>query len=93
MSGVNPRGIATRNGVPFASDAVATAGSEGLHTHTTPIAGVDIGGERGREAAGRLGATSSSTSSSNPSMSLGPERGEPLGGAEVVVGKNKRKED
>jgi hypothetical protein len=98
--GVNPRGIATRNGVPFASDQVATAGSEVLQTHTPPSSisatgssalDLDLGGESGRSGAGRSGHSSSSTN--NPSMSLGPERGEPLGGAEVVVVKSKRKED
>jgi hypothetical protein len=83
-SGLNPRGIATRNGVPAVPDAVGIPGAGGGGGGT---------GEEMRRARG----TRTPSRPSTPSMSLGPDRGEALGRVEIVDTKGlaqpKRKDD
>jgi len=82
-SGLNPRGIATRNGVPAVPDSVVSGGVNGNgKTEESDLT------RRGRGIPSRP---------STPSMSLGPDRGETLGRAEIVDTKGqaqpKRKDD
>jgi hypothetical protein len=81
-SGLNPRGIATRNGVPAVPDGSdepeVTRRKSPMRSNT----GVGVGAGTGK---------------AGPSMSLGPERGEILGDREVVetrgIAQPKRKDD
>jgi hypothetical protein len=79
--GLNPRGIATRNGVPAVPDGTGSTGSTG-------------GGYTEEPTTMRR---STPSRPSTPSMSLGPDRGEVLGRVEIVDTKGlaqpKRKDD
>lgn len=84
-SGLNPRGIATRNGVPAIPDGSGSGSGAGV----IGIPGVESDMSR---RTGRI-----PSRPSTPSMSLGPERGEALGRVEIVDTKGqaqpKRKDD
>jgi hypothetical protein len=82
-SGLNPRGIATRNGMPAVPD-----GGGGIP---------GVGGVGGDTEMSRRTGRSTPSRPSTPSMSLGPDRGEVLGRVEIVDTKGqaqpKRKDD
>jgi len=76
--GLNPRGIAVRNGVPAIPDSVLTAEPDGMDS--TKKVGLGISGR------------SIPKRPESPSMSLGPTGLEKLGGAEIVE-RPKKKND
>jgi hypothetical protein len=97
-AGLNPRGVATRNGVAAVPDSMAV-GSDGGAGAGSGVRGRGMSEEPESIRRTGLGAAGRSTPMrpESPSMSLGPERGVPLGGAEIVDTKGKaqpkRKDD
>jgi hypothetical protein len=89
-TGLNPRGIATRNGVAAVPDSMLPGTGTGGYTEE-PVP--DSIRRTGLGVAGR----SIPRRPESPSMSLGPERGVRLGGAEIIETKGqaqpRRKDD